>query len=187
MTCRVQIPWPLCSSPAAIGRADIRDRQGERLGAGPRAGIALGFFPPPRVSARHVSSAIACARPIPSSIPRYSACASSRGAALVMAPYSAAFGAMLAIRSRYGEQTVWGWSALKTGLAIAPGPLLVPITSAAVRWQADRALRRGHRDHRRRSCFFSAGLAAWATLIGAEPNAALVVLGMIPDRHRRRP
>ena len=50
------------------------------------------------------------------------------GAALVMAPYSAAFGAML-LSVALWEQTAWGWSALKTGLAIAPGPLLVPITS----------------------------------------------------------
>ena len=50
------------------------------------------------------------------------------GASLVMAPYSAAFGAML-LSVALWEQTAWGWSALKTGLAIAPGPLLVPITS----------------------------------------------------------
>jgi hypothetical protein len=50
------------------------------------------------------------------------------GAALVMAPYSVAFGAML-LSVTLWEQTAWGWSALKTGLAIAPGPLLVPITS----------------------------------------------------------
>ena len=41
------------------------------------------------------------------------------GAALVMAPYSAAFGAML-LSIALWEQTAWGWSALKTGLAIAP-------------------------------------------------------------------
>ncbi len=46
----------------------------------------------------------------------------------VMAPYSAAFGAML-LSIALWEQTAWGWSALKTGLAIAPGPLLVPFTS----------------------------------------------------------
>ncbi|WP_158931295.1 MFS transporter, partial [Acidisphaera sp. S103] len=50
------------------------------------------------------------------------------GAALVMAPYSVAFGAML-FSVAIWEQTAWGWSALKTGLAIAPGPLLVPVTS----------------------------------------------------------
>ena len=50
------------------------------------------------------------------------------GAALAFAPYGAAFGAMLlSISPR--QQTAWGWSALKTGLGIAPGPLLVPITS----------------------------------------------------------
>ena len=48
-----------------------------------------------------------------------------------MAPYSMAFGAML-LSVALWEQTAWGWSALKTGLAIAPGPLLVPVTSLLV-------------------------------------------------------
>lgn len=50
------------------------------------------------------------------------------GAALVFATFSTAFGAML-LSIALWQQTAWGWSALKTGLAIAPGPLLVPITS----------------------------------------------------------
>jgi hypothetical protein len=45
-----------------------------------------------------------------------------------MAPYSIAFGAML-FSIAVWEQTTWGWSALEARLAIAPGPLLVPITS----------------------------------------------------------
>jgi hypothetical protein len=49
-------------------------------------------------------------------------------AALAFAPYGAAFGAML-LSIALWQQTAWEWSALKTGLAIAPGPLLVPITS----------------------------------------------------------
>jgi EmrB/QacA subfamily drug resistance transporter len=100
------------------------------------------------------------------------------GAALVMAPYSAAFGAML-LSVALWEQTAWGWSALKTGLAIAPGPLLVPFTSLLFagklikRFGAAPVVTAG-------ILFFAAGLIAWATQIGAEPNAALVVLGMIP-------
>jgi EmrB/QacA subfamily drug resistance transporter len=100
------------------------------------------------------------------------------GAALVMAPYSAAFGAML-LSVALWEQTAWGWSALKTGLAIAPGPLLVPITSLLfsgkliARFGSAAVVTAG-------IFFFVAGLSYWASVIGLEPNAALVIMGMIP-------
>jgi len=100
------------------------------------------------------------------------------GAALVMAPYSAAFGAAL-LSVALWEQTAWGWSALKTGLAIAPGPLLVPITSLLlagrliVRFGAAPVITAG-------ILFFAAGLICWAGVIGFEPSATLVVMGMIP-------
>ena len=100
------------------------------------------------------------------------------GAALVMGPYSIAFGAML-FSVAVWEQTAWGWSALKTGLAIAPGPLLVPITSLLLagrliaRFGVAPVVTAG-------IAFFVAGLAFWATFIGPEPNAAFVVAGMVP-------
>ena len=100
------------------------------------------------------------------------------GAALVMAPYSAAFGAMLLSVALWG-QTAWGWSALKTGLAIAPGPLLVPITSLLfsgkliARFGAAAVVTAG-------IFFFVAGISYWASVIRLEPNAALVIMGMIP-------
>jgi EmrB/QacA subfamily drug resistance transporter len=100
------------------------------------------------------------------------------GAALVMAPYSAAFGALL-LSVALWEQTAWGWSALKTGLAIAPGPLLVPITSLLFSGKliagfgAAAVITTG-------IFFFVAGLSYWASVIGLEPNAALVIMGMIP-------
>jgi EmrB/QacA subfamily drug resistance transporter len=100
------------------------------------------------------------------------------GAALVMAPYSAAFGAML-LSIALWQQTAWGWSALKTGLAIAPGPLLVPITSLLfagrliARFGAASVVTAG-------IAFFSAGLVLWATIIGSEPNMLAVVMGMVP-------
>ncbi|WP_428535878.1 MFS transporter [Rhodopila sp.] len=99
------------------------------------------------------------------------------GAALVMGPYSIAFGAML-FSAAVWEQTAWGWSALKTGLAIAPGPLLVPITSLLLagrliaRFGVATVITAG-------IAFFVAGLVFWATFIGPQPNAALVVLGMV--------
>ena len=40
--------------------------------------------------------------------------------------FSVAFGAGLLAAVLWLED-VWGWSALRTGLAIAPGPMMVPI------------------------------------------------------------
>jgi EmrB/QacA subfamily drug resistance transporter len=100
------------------------------------------------------------------------------GAALVMAPYSIAFGAML-FSVAFWEQEAWGWSALKTGLAIAPGPLLVPTTSLLLagrliaRFGAAAVITAG-------IGFFVAGLVVWATMIGAEPSFLMVTLGMVP-------
>ena len=39
--------------------------------------------------------------------------------------FGIAFGAMLLLVTLWC-QDVWGWSALRTGLGVAPGPLLVP-------------------------------------------------------------
>src|SRR5229473_5542312 len=50
------------------------------------------------------------------------------GAALAIAPFSVAFGALL-LSIVLWDQMIWGWSALKIGLAMAPGPLLVPVIS----------------------------------------------------------
>jgi hypothetical protein len=82
-----------------------------------------------------------------------------RAAALVMAPYSASFGAML-LSIALWDQNGWGWSALQTGLAIAPGPLLVPITSLLFsgrliqRFGAARVVAAG-------ILFFACGLIGW--------------------------
>jgi glycerol uptake facilitator-like aquaporin len=43
--------------------------------------------------------------------------------------FSAAFGAGLLAAVLWLEN-VWGWSALRSGLAIAPGPLMVPVFTA---------------------------------------------------------
>jgi EmrB/QacA subfamily drug resistance transporter len=100
------------------------------------------------------------------------------GASLVMLPYSAAFGALL-LSIALWEQTAWGWSSLKTGLAIAPGPLFVPITSLLIagrliaRFGAASVLVIG-------ILFFAGAMAGWAILVGSDPNFPLVALGMIP-------
>jgi EmrB/QacA subfamily drug resistance transporter len=100
------------------------------------------------------------------------------GASLVMAPYSAAFGAML-LSSALWMQTIWGWSALKTGLAIAPGPLLVPFTSLLfagkliARFGAAAVITAGVLS-------FTGGMIIWAEFTGADPNLLAVIGGMIP-------
>src|SRR5207248_2666442 len=53
------------------------------------------------------------------------------GASTVAVFFSAAFGAMLLSRVLW-MQDVWHWSALSTGLGIAPGPLMVPLFSFVV-------------------------------------------------------
>jgi EmrB/QacA subfamily drug resistance transporter len=100
------------------------------------------------------------------------------GASLVMAPYSIAFGAMLFSVALW-EQAAWGWSALKTGLAIAPGPLLVPATSLLLagrliaRFGPSPVIAAG-------IAFFVAGMVFYASMIGLEPSFALIVAGMVP-------
>src|SRR5260370_168014 len=64
--------------------------------------------------------------------------ASFSGASLAMALFSASFGAML-LSITLWEPSDWGWSALKAGLAIAPGPVMVPLCSFLI---AGRLIRR---------------------------------------------
>lgn len=100
------------------------------------------------------------------------------GAALVMAPYSIAFGAAL-FSVAVWEQTGWHWSALKAGLAIAPGPLLVPVTSLLVggrliaRFGAAWVVTAG-------IVCFVAGMVCRAVLFSLEPNFLLAALAMVP-------
>ena len=99
------------------------------------------------------------------------------GASLVMAPYSVAFGAML-FSIAVWEQAAWGWSALQTGLAIAPGPLLVPFTSLLfsgrliARFGVSAVIAAG-------ILLFVCGFCVWALFIDAQPNTVVVILGMI--------
>ena len=97
------------------------------------------------------------------------------GASFVAMFFSAAFGAML-LSIVLWEQGVWGWSALRAGLAIAPGPIMVPVMSFVV---AGRLIARhgvavvigaG-------SLIFGAGVAWWALAVSVEPNYAS---GMLP-------
>jgi MFS family permease len=97
------------------------------------------------------------------------------GASLAMMMFATAFGAML-LSIVLWEQNVWGWSALKAGLAIAPGPIMVPVCSFLV---AGRLIRRfgpaavvtlG-------LTVFAGGLAWWAIATTLQPDYAGSVLG----------
>jgi EmrB/QacA subfamily drug resistance transporter len=97
------------------------------------------------------------------------------GASIIAVFFSAAFGAML-LSIVLWEQGAWGWSALRAGLAIAPGPLMVPVMSFLV---AGRLIRRygpavvislG-------TAAFAAALAWWALAVTTSPNYVSGVLG----------
>jgi EmrB/QacA subfamily drug resistance transporter len=97
------------------------------------------------------------------------------GASAVALLFSAAFGAMLLSRVLWA-QDVWHWSALVTGLSIAPGPLMVPLFSFLVagrltaRFGAGPVIAAG-------STVFAAGAAWWALAIGLRPDYAGELLG----------
>jgi len=87
--------------------------------------------------------------------------------------FSAAFAAML-LSVMVWAQTAWDWSALKTGLAFAPGPLMVPIFAIAsgklgARVPAVAIASLG--------CLcFAAGTASWAVAVGLEADYATAML-----------
>ena len=97
------------------------------------------------------------------------------GASGVAVLFMAAFGGMLLSRVLWA-QDVWHWSALQTGLAIAPGPIMVPLFSFLVagrliaRFGAAWVIAAG-------STIFAAGVVWWALAVGLEPNYAGEMLG----------
>ncbi len=97
------------------------------------------------------------------------------GAVTVMLLFSMSFGAML-LSIVLWAQDDWGWSALQTGLAVAPGPIMVPLFSFLV---AGRLIARfgpavvvaaG-------SLVLAAGVAWWALAIGLQPDYLGGMLG----------
>ncbi len=97
------------------------------------------------------------------------------GASLVAVLFSIAFGAML-LSIVLWDQDVWHWSALTTGLAVAPGPLMVPLFSflvagrAIARFGPGRVIAVG-------ASIFAAGAAWWALAAGTTPDYAGEMLG----------
>jgi EmrB/QacA subfamily drug resistance transporter len=97
------------------------------------------------------------------------------GSTLVAIVFSTAFAAMLFSRVLWC-QDVWGWSALRTGLAIAPGPLMVPVFSFAI---AGRLIRRFGAGPTigLGATVFAAGAAWWAVAVGLAPDYVGDMLG----------
>jgi MFS family permease len=89
--------------------------------------------------------------------------------------FMAAFGGMLLSRVLWA-QDVWHWSALSTGLAIAPGPMMVPIFSFLVagrliaRFGPGRVIAAG-------CAIFAAGIVWWGLAMGLTPDYAGEMLG----------
>ncbi len=97
------------------------------------------------------------------------------GASTVALLFSAAFGGMLLSRVLWA-QDVWHWSALITGLSIAPGPIMVPLFSFLVagrliaRFGPGLVIAAG-------SSIFAAGVAWWALAAGLAPDYVGEMLG----------
>ena len=100
-------------------------------------------------------------------------------ATLAMAPFSTAFGGFL-LSLVLWEEGVWHWSAMTIGLAIAPGPFMVPVTSMLLarrliaRFGAATVVVAG-------LVIFAGGVVVWAVLAGPHPNLGFAVLCVIPS------
>ena len=90
------------------------------------------------------------------------------GSSIVALTFSTAFGAML-LSIVLWMQDVWHWSALHTGLAFAPGPLMVPLFGFVftgpliTRFGPGRVIAAG-------ASIYAIGVAWWALRAGLEPN-----------------
>jgi hypothetical protein len=97
------------------------------------------------------------------------------GASIAALLFSTAFAAML-LSLVLWEQDVWGWSALRTGLAVAPGPIMVPLFSFLVAGRLIAGLGPGP-VIAAGSTIFAAGTAWWALAVGLHPDYAGEMLG----------
>jgi len=97
------------------------------------------------------------------------------GASAVALLFSAAFGGMLLSRVLWA-QDVWHWSALTTGLSIAPGPMMVPLFSFLVAGRLTPRLGPGP-VIAAGSTIFAVGAAWWALAVGLAPDYVGEMLG----------
>ena len=96
------------------------------------------------------------------------------GASVVALVFATAFGGMLLSRVLWAHD-VWGWSALTTGLSIAPGPLMVPVFAAVggrliPRWGPGPVIALG-------CVVLALGAGWWGLVAGAEPAYVREMLG----------
>jgi EmrB/QacA subfamily drug resistance transporter len=109
--------------------------------------------------------------------PELFAVRSFSGASVAMLLFSVSFGAML-LSIVLWMQDVWGWSALKTGLGVAPGPIMVPLFSFLVtgklltRYGPAVVIGVG-------ATVFSAGIAWWALMVALRPDYLDILPGML--------
>jgi EmrB/QacA subfamily drug resistance transporter len=93
---------------------------------------------------------------------------------LALLLFSVSFAGML-LSVLVWAQTAWGWSALKTGLAFAPGPLLVPVFALSAAKAVERF---GGGVVAAAGCLsFATGALWWSTMIGLHAN---YLTGMLP-------
>jgi EmrB/QacA subfamily drug resistance transporter len=99
------------------------------------------------------------------------------GASVAMLLFSVSFGAML-LSVVLWMQDVWGWPALKTGLGVAPGPVMVPLFTFLVtgrllaRYGPAVVIGAG-------ATVFAAGIAWWALMVGLHPDYLEILPGML--------
>ena len=99
------------------------------------------------------------------------------GSSIIALVFSIAFGAMLLSRVLF-SQDVWHWSALQTGLSIAPGPIMVPLVAFGLggrliaRFGPGRVIAAG-------SLVFTAGAVWWTLAASIRPDYLGGMLGGI--------
>ena len=99
------------------------------------------------------------------------------GASVAMLFFSISFGAML-LSIVLWMQDAWGWSALRTGLGLAPGPLMVPLFTFLVtgrllaRYGPGLVIGIG-------TAVFAAGVSWWAVMVQLNPDYLTVLPGML--------
>ena len=113
---------------AGVGALTLGLVKGETgAGAAPRRSVVLGC-----AASRSARSSLHSLRASqPADRPGAVRVRAFTGSSIVALLFSVVFGAML-LSLVLWTQDVWRWSALNTGLAIAPGPLMVPLFSFLV-------------------------------------------------------
>lgn len=100
-------------------------------------------------------------------------------ATLTMFPFSMAFGGFL-LSLVLWQESVWHWPATKIGLAIAPGPFMVPVTSLLLSGRLI-ALIGAKAVAATGLAVFASGVIVWAVLAGPNPDLGFAILCVLPS------